>query len=313
MIPHFSIVIPLYNKAKHINATLQSVLDQNFRDFEIIIINDGSTDDSLDIVNTFSDERINIYSIENNGVSYARNFGIAKAKSELIVFLDADDIWKPHHLEDLKELHEEFPNCGMYAKAYVRKHKSFEIKSVYNNISTTNNWKGVLKDYFDNSMINGIASSSSVMIPKKTLIDVGNFNEVYNSGEDTDLWIRIALKHPVAFYNKVSAVINLNADNKITDSSLTNRKHVDFAIFKSFEKTNLSLKKYLDLNRYALAVEYKMEGNANAFQNQLKCVDLNSLSASKKISLKLPVFILNLIINFRNRLRLFKIDLRLFR
>ncbi len=313
MNPHFSIVIPLYNKANHIKTTLRSVLDQNFRDFEIIIINDGSTDDSLGVVEAFSDERINIYSIENNGVSYARNFGVTKATTEFIVFLDADDIWKPHHLEDLKELQEEFPNCGMYAKAYVRKYKTFEIKSLYNNIPTTNNWKGVLNDYFDNSMINGIASSSSVMIPKKTLIDVGNFNEAYNSGEDTDLWIRIALKHPVAFYNKVSVIHNLKADNKITDSSLTNRKHADFNAFKTLEKTNLSLKTYLDLNRYALAMEYKMEGNTNAFQNQLEAVDLNSLSASKKISLKLPIFILKILINFRNRLRLFKIDLRLFR
>jgi len=86
------------------------------------------------------------------------------------------------------------------------------------------------------------------MIPKKILIDVGNFNENYNSGEDTDLWILIALNHSVAFYNKVSVILNLNADNKITDSLLTNRNHVDFNTFEAFEKTNLSLKRYLDLN-----------------------------------------------------------------
>jgi len=124
MPPYFSIVIPLYNKANHIKNTLQSVLDQTFTSFEIIIINDGSTDNSLGVVKAFINERILVFSIENKGVSYARNFGVAKATTELIVFLDADDTWKPHHLEDLKELHEEFPNCGMYAKAYVRKFKN---------------------------------------------------------------------------------------------------------------------------------------------------------------------------------------------
>lgn len=313
MIPYFSIVIPLYNKANHIKATLQSALDQSFTHFEVIIVNDSSTDDSLDVVKTFTDERIQIHTIENNGVSYARNFGIEKATTNLIVFLDADDKWKPHHLEDLKVLHEEFPNCGMYAKAYVRKFKTFEINSVYNNIPTTNNWKGIVEDYFNNSMINSIALTSAVMIPKQTFKNTGNFNEAYNSGEDTDLWIRIVLKQPIAFYNKVSVIHNISADNKITNSSLTNRNHADFNTYKSYEKTNLSLKRYLDLNRYALAMEYKMEGNTNAFKNQLKDINFNALSSSKKLSLKLPVFILQNVMWFRNLLRQFKIDLRLFR
>jgi glycosyltransferase involved in cell wall biosynthesis len=309
----FSVVIPLYNKANHISATLNSIINQSFTDFEIIIVNDGSTDDSLDIANSFSDERINIYSTENNGVSYARNFGIEKAKTDYIVFIDADDIWKPHHLEDLKILQENFPDCGMYAKAYIRKDKKFEIPCIYKDIPNTKNWTGILDDYFNNSMINSIALTSAVMIPKRVFDSIGNFNETYNSGEDIDLWVRIALQFPVAFYNKVSVVHSLDADNKITKSSISTRQLNDFDAFKANETSNPSLKRYLDLNRYALAMQFKFKNNTKKSQAYLKNIDRNNLSKFQKLSLQLPTFLLRVLIKFRNLLRQFNIDLRLFK
>ena len=93
MQPFFSIVIPLYNKENYIGHTLKSVLNQAFQDFEIIIVNDGSTDKSLEKVNSIKDARVQLFSIENRGVSYARNYGIEKALASLIIFLDADDTW----------------------------------------------------------------------------------------------------------------------------------------------------------------------------------------------------------------------------
>ncbi|MCB0445703.1 MAG: glycosyltransferase family 2 protein, partial [Gelidibacter sp.] len=116
--PFFSVIIPLYNKEKHIKTTLDSVLAQTFNDFEVIIVNDGSTDKSLKIAETFDDKRIHIHTTENKGVSYARNYGVSKSNSNLIAFLDADDYWFPHHLKDLKHLIKKFPNCGLYCKAY---------------------------------------------------------------------------------------------------------------------------------------------------------------------------------------------------
>ena len=97
--PFFSIIIPLYNKEKFIENTIQSVLGQSFEDFELIVVNDGSTDTSLELVNKLKDKRIKTYSISNAGVSKARNFGIQKATSKLIVFLDADD-WYEHGAVD---------------------------------------------------------------------------------------------------------------------------------------------------------------------------------------------------------------------
>ena len=102
--PFFSIIIPLYNKEKFIENTIQSALNQTFLDFELIVVNDGSTDGSLELVKAFKDQRIKIYSIRNDGVSKARNFGIQKASTNLIVLLDADDLWKSNHLEELYNL-----------------------------------------------------------------------------------------------------------------------------------------------------------------------------------------------------------------
>ena len=100
MTPFFSIVIPLYNKEPFIEKTIQSVLDQTFKDFEIIIINDGSTDKSLGEVECLNDERISIFTIINQGVSHARNHGIHKAKGHYIAFLDADDYWESEFLTE---------------------------------------------------------------------------------------------------------------------------------------------------------------------------------------------------------------------
>ena len=94
----FSVVIPLYNKENHIQKTLNCVLSQSFTNFEIIIINDGSTDNSLKKAEDIKDSRIFLYSIKNQGVSNARNYGIKKANSDYICFLDADDFWYNNHL-----------------------------------------------------------------------------------------------------------------------------------------------------------------------------------------------------------------------
>jgi glycosyltransferase involved in cell wall biosynthesis len=108
--PLISVIIPLYNKEQFIEATLLSVLNQTFSDYEIIIINDGSTDKSVEVVNSFDDNRIILYTTKNKGVSHARNFAISKANSDLIALLDGDDQWEPTHLENLYKLYTNFPH-----------------------------------------------------------------------------------------------------------------------------------------------------------------------------------------------------------
>ena len=94
----FSVVIPLYNKEDYIGKTIQSVLHQTYSEFEIIVVNDSSTDRSLKVVESFKDSRIKIYTIPNGGVSIARNYGIQKATHEIIALLDSDDVWEDNYL-----------------------------------------------------------------------------------------------------------------------------------------------------------------------------------------------------------------------
>src|SRR5690554_4270366 len=116
--PYFSIIIPLYNKEKYIENTLKSVLNQSFSDFEVIVINDGSTDQSVAMVEKIKDPRIHIVHQENQGVSVARNRGIALATTPHITFLDADDFWYPHYLETFYELLEKHPQHSVFSAAF---------------------------------------------------------------------------------------------------------------------------------------------------------------------------------------------------
>ena len=116
--PKIAVIIPVYNNSFSIATTLSSALQQTFTDFEVIIINDGSTDQSLKIIEQYTDDRISIFTQENKGVSAARNLGIEKATAPYIAFLDADDFWFPNHLEELYLLIQDFPDCGMYCNRY---------------------------------------------------------------------------------------------------------------------------------------------------------------------------------------------------
>lgn len=115
-----SVVIPLYNKEKSITTTLQSVIDQTYTDWELIVVNDGSTDNSLAVVKNFvaklpiTNHKFQILEQPNGGVSVARNTGLLVAQGEYIAFLDGDDIWEPTYLEEAAQLIHDYPNGAIY-------------------------------------------------------------------------------------------------------------------------------------------------------------------------------------------------------
>ncbi|NLZ30356.1 MAG: glycosyltransferase family 2 protein, partial [Methanomicrobiales archaeon] len=116
--PEVSVVIPLYNKAPYIARALSSIIAQTRQDFEVIVIDDGSTDGGEEIVRGFDDPRIRVIRQENRGVSAARNRGIEAARADFIAFLDADDEWMPTHLGALLRLRGRYPRAGAYGTAY---------------------------------------------------------------------------------------------------------------------------------------------------------------------------------------------------
>jgi len=115
---NISVVIPLYNKARHIRRALSSVLAQTAPCFELVVVDDGSTDGSADVVRSISDSRLRLVVQPNGGECAARNRGIRETSGELIAFLDADDEWLPEFLSTVMRLYDQCPQAGAYATAY---------------------------------------------------------------------------------------------------------------------------------------------------------------------------------------------------
>ena len=171
-----SVVIPLYNKEKQIKRTLQSVLTQTFQDFEIVIVNDGSTDNSTIEVEKIKDSRIRLIHQENAGVSAARNKGIEEAKYELIALLDADDEWKNKYLEVQYDLYKKYPKCDIFACNYEFVNEKHDISpTIIKKLSFKEN-DGILNNYFEVACVSHPPlCSSAIVIKKKAIQAIGGF------------------------------------------------------------------------------------------------------------------------------------------
>ena len=194
----FSVVIPLYNKAATIVRSINSVLQQALAVHEIIVIDNGSTDDGASLVNGIKDVRIRLVQQENKGVSAARNVGIAAATGTHIALLDADDAWAPGFLSAMQDLIAAHPEAGWYASGYAFRYEDVDKAPSHPSLEAFS--AGLLPDYFAVvSQGDMVATASSVVLPVAVLQQVGGFAEGERIGEDQDLWARIALQYPVAF------------------------------------------------------------------------------------------------------------------
>lgn len=205
-----SVIVPLYNKEHHIKKSINSILNQTYRNFEIIIIDDGSSDNSLNIIKTIIDNRIKIITQPNAGVSAARNRGIKESNGEYITFLDADDLWERDYLETQIKLTIDYPNCDIFVTNYkFMQSDGQEFHAIINKLpfKTTD---GVLNNYFivaSNS--HPPITSISVLIRRKALLSVGGFPVGIRSGEDLLTWARLACRYNIAFSRKICAIYNL--------------------------------------------------------------------------------------------------------
>lgn len=202
-----SIVIPLYNKEKQIRTTLQSVFRQTFSDYEIVIVDDGSTDGSCEEVHKVNDSRIRLIHQQNAGVSVARNKGIAEARGEYVAFLDADDEWKPDYLATQMALVEKYPQCSVFAVNYeFRNEKGETIPTIIHKLSFSG-MDGVLTNYFEvASCSHPPLWTSAVMVRKDAIQSIGGFPVGVKSGEDLLTWARLACRYEMAYCTTPLAV-----------------------------------------------------------------------------------------------------------
>lgn len=199
----FSIIIPLYNKAHLIENTLKSVLAQSCQDFEIVIVNDGSTDGSVAIVESFSDPRIRLFSQQNAGVSAARNRGINEAQGKYIALLDADDLWHTDYLKEQKALIEKYPECRVFAANYSFLHEDGTSSPTIVRKLPFQNADGILSNYFQvASCSHPPIWTSAVVVEKEAIKSVGGFPLNIKSGEDLLTWARLACCYKIAYTTK---------------------------------------------------------------------------------------------------------------
>lgn len=288
----FSIIIPLYNKENHIENTLKSVLNQSFIDFEIIVVNDGSTDNSEQIVFQFNDNRIHYFYKKNEGVSIARNFGIEQAKSNLICFLDADDFWYENFLETMYRYIKKLPEYKVFSSA-IEIETSKTIFPAQYSIKRNNDFEII--NFFEASEKESVIWTSSTVFHKSVFTKTGMFDPNIKISEDTDLWIRVGLQYQIVFIWKILARYVYD-ERSISRASNYIFEESSFAKYYEEEKTNKNLKKYLDLNRFSVAIKNKLNDDLINFQKNYEVIDLNNLEFKKRFLLKLPTSILKKLI-----------------
>lgn len=262
----FSIVIPIFNKATYIEKAIVSILTQTEQNFEIIIVDDGSTDDSKKKVSNMVDPRIKILTQPNLGVSIARNNGVKAANFENIVFLDADDWWDPCFLEEMNKLITLFPDAALYGSNY------YIVKNNINNpaqVGVGGSFQMGYINYFSvysNTYFVPI-NCSFVVVKKWAFEQVGGFNPKLKFGEDFDLWVRLALLFKVAYINQFLAYSNQDVDvsNRALGSGKVWKKeeHIIFNleyIDKHAEK-NSALKYLLDGLKLRLLIDFYLRGD----------------------------------------------------
>ena len=294
----FSVIIPLYNKAPYIAKAIESVLGQTYRDFEVIVIDDGSTDQSLEVAKTFENKSITIISQPNSGVSTARNNGVKLAKHPYICFLDADDWWHPTFLEEMKRLITDFPDAGIYGSGY------YIVKNGKERIAPIGVPQGFERGIIDYCEVYAKTLcmpiwTGAVIVPKNIFDEEGGFKSQLKLGEDFDLWIRIALKHKVILVNKPLAYYNQDVD--VNNRGVAVHKiysplnHFIFNLDYLYdsEKNNHRLKILLDKLRVYILLKYRMQrAFPKEYSAEIKKVDFSVQPLGVRLQYYLPVWFL---------------------
>lgn len=235
----FSVIVPLYNKADYVRKTLESVIAQTYKDLECIVVDDGSTDNSMEVVRglKIEDRRLKILTQGNSGVAVARNNGVAVSKGEYVCFLDADDWWEPNFLEELDRLIREYPDAGLYATNYVyykpgKTHVALHLERGYMNYPEA---------YLHSKQMP--VTSITTCMQRRVFDEMGGFPVGIKLGEDFLLWAKTALHYNVAYCEKPLAYYNndIPASMRATRNLHAPKYHMLFHLDSLEEETsNLS-------------------------------------------------------------------------
>ena len=204
-VPPVSVIIPTYNSASSLRAAIQSVLDQSYSEFEVLVIDDGSTDDTEGVVRSF-DNHVSYFRQENRGAGAARNHGIARCHGKYVAFLDSDDLWLPTKLAEQIPILDRDAEIGLAYTDWAVVPEQGEPEPSY--LSSQPAASGYV---FDQLVQCGFILTSGTVVRRSCLDEIGNFDEDLSIAQDYDLWLRISYRWKVALLNK-PLVIKRNRD-----------------------------------------------------------------------------------------------------
>ena len=233
--PCVSVIIPTYNRCWILKEAIDSVLSQNFSDFEIIVVDDGSTDATNELLSTYGDQITTICQ-KNKGVSAARNVGISIAKGDYIAFLDSDDMWLT---EKLSCQHDFFQS---HSEAFICQTDEIWIRNGVR-VNPKNRHKKPSGIIFEPSLQLCLVSPSAVMIKKSLFDAVGLFNESFPACEDYDLWLRIGLHYPIYLIDRQVVVKRGGHDDQLSRNSGLDRYRIQ-SIVNILENHTLTIPYY---------------------------------------------------------------------
>jgi glycosyltransferase involved in cell wall biosynthesis len=205
--PIISVIIPVYNSEKTIKSTVDSVLNQTFKNFELIVINDGSTDSTLEIISQINDHRLKVFSFENAGGNVSRNRGIKQAIGEFVSFLDADDIWTPDKLaSQFKALQGNADAKVAYSWTdYIDENGKFLVSGNHINVNG---------DVYERLLVsNFLENGSNPLIYREALVELGGFDESLKAAQDWDMWLRLAAKYSFTCVPAVQILYRVSANS----------------------------------------------------------------------------------------------------
>jgi len=215
MDPKISVVIPTYNRSEILKRAINSIISQTFQEWELIVVDDCSTDNTFDVVNSFTvnDQRIKYHKLErNSGANAARNQGTKLAKADIISFLDSDDEMHPLNLQ---KQYEKFTSSSGLALCYV----GVDYYSENTKVSEVHQrMRGSLEKYLFTNLKGLGSSTSGFSIRKEVIEKIGGFDESMASQQDLDLLVRVARFHTIDFIDGCNTKMYLNSDNRISDN-----------------------------------------------------------------------------------------------
>lgn len=295
--PHFSIIMPLYNKAPYVRKAVESIVGQTYGDWELIVVDNRSTDGSGEIVAKLTDSRIRIVRLEENvGPGGARNRGVAESAASWICFLDADDWWEPSFLEEMAGLIERHPDAGIYGTGY------YIVKNGKKRLAPIGVEEGFLDGEINYCKVYAKTlcmplTSISVAMPRTVFEENGGFKTHLRLGEDFDLWIRIALKHKVVLLNKPLSNYNQDVDATYrgTHHLRAPQEHMlwNLDYLEPVEQTNPDYKQLIDnLRTYSLYLYLLDRRYRDAARRELAKVNWSRQPKKTRRLYQLPVWLL---------------------